>query len=243
MSVQNSWNAAFSTHDKQTDRFIEHLGRCLGNEMRSRPLEFLDVGCGDGGKLARLAELFPQARLTGVDISGPNIRQAERRRLSGPARDRLNFILGDYRELSLPRFDVILSDSTLHLIPGSTDELFSKLSRELNPGGLLCFTIPCRCFFNALLATFRRTMRLIRSRFTDRLIMSLAATLHGSSHSREFLRERLQYMYILPNRYGSRALQRRLSKHHQLATETAEAFAHASLGQLKHRFYALRRQA
>lgn len=43
------------------------------------PEHLLEVGCGTGHNLARLARLFPTARLTGVDLSDAMLARAERR--------------------------------------------------------------------------------------------------------------------------------------------------------------------
>jgi trans-aconitate methyltransferase len=240
MRLDSKWNTTFSTNREQADQFLQQVRTCLNPEELDRPMHVLEVGCGDGGQLARLAELLPQARLMGVDISEPNIRAAESRPVAESVRQRLDFILGDYRDMTLARYDLIISDTTLHLIPGSNDELFSKLASELKPDGRLVFTIPYRCLFNAMLSTMRRTLRLFRSRLTDRLILALAAKVHGNAHSREFLRERLHYMYILPCRYGSHSFAKALQSRHDLVAERALECAHSSLGKPKHRFYSFR---
>ena len=240
MQVNQMWNAVFSTNETQVDHFLRQVNSLLDEEARSGPLQVLDIGCGDGGKLARLAELWPKMSFTGIDISPPNIQQAELRGETSLARDRLNFILGDYRELILPSYDIILAESTLHLIPGTNDELFAKLRSEMKPGGLLLFTIPRRGAFNTLLSITRRVLRLFRSPMTDWLILSLAEKLHGQAHTREFLRERLHYMYILPNRYGSSRFARTLSEQHQLDLQFSARCAHTSLGQPMHSFYSFR---
>ncbi|MFO0968019.1 MAG: class I SAM-dependent methyltransferase [Gemmataceae bacterium] len=240
MDATPPWNTTFSTDEKQADRFLEQVCSMVDAATLRHARHVVDIGCGDGGKIMRLAKIWPNMTFTGIDISAPNIRAAEVRRAADPARDRITLVLGDYREVSLPLADIIVSDSTLHLIPCGNGELFSKITGELTPGGLLLFTMPRRCVFNTALAFARRAARAIRSRWTDWLILALAKRLHGGAHSQDFLRERLPYMYIPPYRYGSRRFARGLLKQHHLALETTLSCAHASLGQAKHSFYAFR---
>ena len=202
----------------------------------------MEVGCADGGKAVRLAECWPQARFTGVDVSEPSIRQAEQRRLASSARERLRFLCGDYLALSPGRFDLILADSVLQWLPGSTDRLFGKLADELNPGGLLLFSIPYSCLYNTMLTAVRRTFRLVRSKPLDWLLLALAGGAHGQAHSPEFLQERLNYLYFLPQRMASGSLEKTLLARHRLAVKAAAPYVHASPGQYKHRVWCFRRE-
>jgi trans-aconitate methyltransferase len=230
------WDTKFTTNEHQADHFLESVLTLVPQHL-GRPASVLDVGCGDGGKVLRLAESWPETRFTGVDIGESNVREAERRQLGHPRREQLRFHAADYLKFAAGRHDVILADSVLHLIPGSTDLLFAKLASELTPGGLLIFSMPSACLYNTVLTRTRQLLRLCRSRVTDGLLLTLARLLHGRSHSREFLRERLHYMYILPERHGSRALETRLAAEHQLAMQGSTPCLHTSLGQPKHRLW------
>src|SRR4030088_1219172 len=48
----------------------------LAHVPRDRAIRLLDLGCGTGSLLFRLAEALPAAALSGVDISPANIRAA-----------------------------------------------------------------------------------------------------------------------------------------------------------------------
>jgi SAM-dependent methyltransferase len=240
MHAQNPWNFTYRTNECQSGDFLAQVQDLVGVDFRSRPARVLEVGCGDGGKTLRLAECWPQAHLTGVDISEPSIALAEQRRRSSPARERLNFQCGDYLTLALDRFDLILADSVLQWIPGPDDRLFGKLAGELAPGGLLLFSIPYACFYNTMLTGVRRVCRLFRSRLLDWLLLSLMGRLHGLTHSREFLRERLNYAYLLARRMGSPALEKVLLEKLHLEVQAVVPYAHASLGQFRHRLWCFR---
>jgi SAM-dependent methyltransferase len=241
MTSGNRWDFAYRTNDTHGADFLAKVWSLADCMICDRPAQVLEVGCGDGGKLLRLAERWPRAQLTGIDLSEMNIRLAEEARQASPARDRLRFLSGDYLQLPLGRFDLILADNVLHLIPGPTDRLFAKLTGELTSGGLLLFSIPYSCLYNALLTALRRVLRLFRTPLLDRMLLTLARALHGRQHSSEFLRERLEYAYILPERMGSPALERDLAQHH-LVLEARLPYLHASPAQFKHYLWCFRCQ-
>lgn len=96
---------------------------------------WLDLCCGTGSLLKLVCENGFSA--TGVDISKYQIHYARR---NAPAAD---LIVGDIRELSLPRrFDVVtcLFDSLNYLLT-KRDLLraFRRAKRHMSPGGLLAF--------------------------------------------------------------------------------------------------------
>lgn len=97
----------------------------------------LDVGCGSGLLLSRLAAEAPAARLTGIDASAHMLNRA-RRRLGRRAR------LGVAPAEALPfrdaSFDVVVSSSVLHGVPGAPVEIIGEWLRVLRPGGRLVIT-------------------------------------------------------------------------------------------------------
>lgn len=104
----------------------------------------LDVGCGEG-KLALL--LFGQNGVdVGVDIDPQN---AENAKESGAYQ---KVFCADAQNLSFPdnHFKTIFSAATLHLIP-DLDKTLKELSRLLDEGGLLIFTVPSDHFSENLL--------------------------------------------------------------------------------------------
>ena len=241
MQTDRPWDTKFTTNEHQIDHFLESVLSLVPKHL-GRPASVLDVGCGDGGKVFRLVESWPETRFTGVDISEPNVREADARWSGHPSKQKLTFHAADYLEFDAGRHDVILADSVLHLIPGSTDRLFAKLAGELAPGGLLIFSMPSTCLYNTILTRTRQLLRLCRSRVTDGMLLTVAGLLHGRSHSREFLRERLHYMYMLPERRGSLALESRLAEEHQLELQGSSPCLHTSPGQQKHRLWCFRYQ-
>ena len=83
------------------------------------PTRILEIGCGTGRNLARLARQFPQAQLTGLDLSADMLTQAQR--CLKPHGDRITLLHQAYsRPLDeSPSFDLIVLSYCLSMInPG-----------------------------------------------------------------------------------------------------------------------------
>lgn len=108
-----------------TRRFIKYLRR------RKKPLEILEIGCGNGWLSAQLA-MEPSWMVTGMDINTEELGQAKRvfQKYSN-----LNFIPGDLRQVKLnSRFDVILFAASIQYFPFLA-EIVGVASDYLKPGG------------------------------------------------------------------------------------------------------------
>lgn len=102
----------------------------------------LDVGCGDGLTTLRVACARPDLRLTGVDFSPAMIELAERHRTATPEAGRVDFRIGDVRELSRvltgQQFDIAMSDRCLINLEdlGQQRAALAEIARCVVPGGL-----------------------------------------------------------------------------------------------------------
>jgi ubiquinone/menaquinone biosynthesis C-methylase UbiE len=76
----------------------------------------LDLGCGPGDIVLRLAHAFPRSRVDGVDGSAAMLRFAESELSTAGLENRVRFIQGMLPELALPedRYQAIVSNSLLH---------------------------------------------------------------------------------------------------------------------------------
>ncbi len=230
---------AFTTPAERIPRTIEPILRYVRTEQK---LRVLDLGCAGGDQLFALAEALPGAHLTGLDISEPSIRRARETSRSRAFADRVAFHVGDYTSFRGGPFDLILADGVLHLIPVPTTQLFEKLRADLAPGGLLVYTMPTRCFYNRALAAVRRTLRALRHPLTDRLILLAARAVHGRRYGADALRERLPYMYVLPERYDGPELHALISTSYDLDLLERARLPHASVAQMKHRLAVFRKR-
>lgn len=95
----------------------------------------LDLGCGTGRLLARLANEFPYLRGTGVDFSEEMIRQARMKKCARH-RPRLIFVLGNAEALPFvdEQFNAVFNTISFLHYP-NPEKVFSEVSRVLQPGG------------------------------------------------------------------------------------------------------------
>jgi ubiquinone/menaquinone biosynthesis C-methylase UbiE len=96
----------------------------------------LDAGCGTGEASSRLAELFAQARVLGVDIIDAHLDLARSRYAS--LAPRLAFEHQSVFGLSAAdkSFDLTVCRHVLHSIPHA-DQVIAELARVTRPGGYL----------------------------------------------------------------------------------------------------------
>ena len=173
--------------------------------------------------------------MTGVDISMQNIMIAESTRSTLSFAQRLTFIVADYYEHQFQGFDLIISDSALHLIDAQTELLFEKIYCELVGGGMLIFTIPYDCLYNHALWTIRRIFRALRCSALDKAIYSLAKRIHKGQFTDDILKERINYMYLLPNCFYNETLLHLFLTKLKLTLIHEDFIPHASLAQPKHK--------
>jgi len=207
----------------------------LAHVPRDRRISVLDVGCGTGSLLLRLADALPAAALTGVDVSPANVRAARAQQAAHPAAARLEFETADYFAYAVAAapFDAIVTDGVLHLIPGDTTILLRKLAGDMAPGGVLVCSLPYDCAYNRAFAALRRGLRVVRAPWLDEIIVRVGRLLHGRQMTDAGLRERIPYMYMPPERMMNRTFAAAASSA-GLAIVGQYPMKSTSLSQLKH---------
>lgn len=106
---------------------------------RERSFAFLDLGCGLGGVLSRLARACPSGRYYGIEAA-PLPFLLSRARAALRARS-CRIAWGDFRKLDLGRYDVVYA----YLSPAAMGGLWQQARREMRPRSLLIsnsFAIP-----------------------------------------------------------------------------------------------------
>jgi len=100
----------------------------------------VDLGCGFGKSTWPLKQAFPDAEVTGVDLSTPCVELAAER--SSERGLPIRFIQADACATGLPAgaFDLVTSTMLVHEVPYTVlPSLFAEAARLLAPGGALAF--------------------------------------------------------------------------------------------------------
>ena len=126
----------------QMGRNIDDIGHSFANYVRLafpgfRPRAILDAGCTVGHNTLPWAQTFPDAEVTGIDVSAGLVRYAASRARSFglPVR----FIQMNATSLAFPdqSFDLVFSSMFLHELPlKDIRAFFREAYRVLKPGGL-----------------------------------------------------------------------------------------------------------
>ncbi len=97
----------------------------------------VDLGCGNGWYLRRLAARFPH--LTGIGLDGfeENVRQAERLAQASGVAARLKFQAGDIYHYTVSEpVDLVAMNRALHHVWDAREKVFTILRDSLSPGGV-----------------------------------------------------------------------------------------------------------
>ncbi len=97
----------------------------------------VDLGCGNGWYLRRLAGRFPHLRGIGLDAFEENIRQASGLAAAANLDDRLRFEHGDLHHFAVDEpADLIAMNRALHHVWDQKQNVFRILREHLRPGGV-----------------------------------------------------------------------------------------------------------
>ena len=101
------------------------------------PANILEVGCGTGHNLVELGRLFPQARITAVDLSAAMLQLA--RRKTATLGDRIELLHRRYDASvnARPSFDLVLFSYSLSMFNPGFKKAIESAWRDLMPGGLV----------------------------------------------------------------------------------------------------------
>lgn len=146
------------------DRLIDELG--LPGDGRDASL--LEIGCGTGRNLARIARAWPGASLHGIDISSAMLRSARARLGSGAVLEVADATCFDPQQaLGRQAFDRIILSYCTSMIP-PWREAIAHACAMIAPGGSLHIVdfgdmaglpAPARAVLRAWLARFHVTVR------------------------------------------------------------------------------------
>ena len=116
---------------------VDYLGR---HHPDFRPRRILDLGCGLGHNVLPIAEAFPEAQVTAVDVAAPMLRYGAARAASLGIGN-VTFVQADCADLGAfedARFDWIQSTMFLHETSAKAlPRIMAECRRLIAPGGLV----------------------------------------------------------------------------------------------------------
>lgn len=135
------------------------------------PGTVLEVGCGTGHNLTRLARHLPQARLTGIDLS-PHMLTRAREKLA-PLGERVRLVEASYDHPLAPHdpFDGVLFSYCLSMINPGWEAALDSARADLSPGGVIAVAD----FHATPVPAFRRWMGVNHVRMEGHLLPALEA--------------------------------------------------------------------
>jgi S-adenosylmethionine-diacylgycerolhomoserine-N-methlytransferase len=102
---------------------------------QTRPQRILEIGCGTGRNLAELARRFPEAELTGLDVSADMLALTEKK--LAPFGQRVRLLRQRYEVPVQPGgFDLVLCSYALTMFNPGWQEALRCAAQDLAPGGL-----------------------------------------------------------------------------------------------------------
>ncbi|TAE58426.1 MAG: methyltransferase domain-containing protein [Nostocales cyanobacterium] len=155
-----SWQAAFEVEpaayavhakiwqDFQADgdaKLRESYHNILKNYLSQSPQNILDLGCSVGMSTFALQEIYPQAKITGLDLSPyflavANYRSQQRQNHKSNINCNINWVHAQAESTGLAdnSFDLVSIFLMCHELPQSaTKNIFTEAKRVLRPGGHL----------------------------------------------------------------------------------------------------------
>lgn len=112
----------------------------VGNLLKAHPQaargKVVDLGCGPGDIMIRLAQAAPEAAITAVDASGPMLALARSAVAKAGLLGRIALVEGYLPGLPLAdrSFDAVVSNSLLHQLP-DPKAFWAEVKRLTRPGG------------------------------------------------------------------------------------------------------------
>ena len=97
---------------------------------------FVELACGRGEGLLRLARAFPSVEFIGVDLDEKNLERARAAAEAAGLSSRVRFVQAVLEKGPLPPADIVLMNLLFHEVV-EKDSVLSQVRRSLRPGGYL----------------------------------------------------------------------------------------------------------
>lgn len=170
----------FGLHKRWREKALTALARLLAD--RDPEMRILDVATGTGDVAFRMAEIFPRAEITGIDLSDGMLDVARKKLEAIPVSRRplIQFLKADCLQLpfaddSFAAVTVAYGVRNFARLPEGYREMF----RVLRPGGMLCVI--------ELSEPRNRTLHSLYRLYSGRIIPSLGRMVSGDSSAYTYL--------------------------------------------------------
>ena len=172
------YSAAARDYDEKWSFYVDSTTRATLSRLQLRPEDrVLDIGCGTGELLSRIAARYPAARLAGLDPV-PEMLAVAKRKLSGD----VDLRVGWADELPWPEgsFDLVVSCNMFHYVTHPLAAL-REMQRVLRPGGQIVITDWCDDYLACRLCNLylRLTSRAHYKTYREKECLTL---LHQAGH-------------------------------------------------------------
>ena len=140
--IKNNFQEKAQEYDALTQSIIPYYSEMLNALTMEIPygnseeIEVMDLGCGTGMVALRVKQLFPNSKITCVDIS-PNMLEVAKNRLS--QYEGITYRIVDFYDMDFDRkYQVIVSSLALHHLINDEDKktFYFKIFNSLNEGGV-----------------------------------------------------------------------------------------------------------
>lgn len=148
--VVKEYAGAARDYDRKWSFYVESTTRETLSRLAINPADrVLDVGCGTGELLSRLAAKYPEAALAGMDPVPEMLAIAK-----GKLSEKVDLRVGWANELPWPdaSFDIVVSCNMFHYITHPVAAI-QEMERVLVPGGRLLITDWCDDYLMCRLCT------------------------------------------------------------------------------------------
>jgi trans-aconitate 2-methyltransferase len=126
----------------RTRPFHDLLNRIPPLPDHGRPARIADLGCGPGNVTTLLADRWPDAQITGFDLSPHMLERAQEYAGGTPGGGWIDFRPADAAHWTPDEpYDLIVSNAALQWVPNHPQSLKTWMD-GLAPGGILAFQIP-----------------------------------------------------------------------------------------------------
>ncbi|MCK6630461.1 MAG: class I SAM-dependent methyltransferase [Anaerolineae bacterium] len=136
----------------------------------TQPANILEIGCGTGKNLLTLAQTFPQAKLSGLDISESMLKVAAKNLGARLGSVELLHRVYDRPLHPAPHFDLILCSYSLSMMNPDWQKVIQYAKADLNPGGFIAVVD----FHDSAVPLFKQWMGVNHVRMDGHLLPALA---------------------------------------------------------------------